>query len=111
MPELARRYLVLRCATDAPFNPRDPEASFVLKPWKDPAALVALKAYRDHCYPALARELDGWIRLIEAGPVVWGDVGRRNERYAAPHARPQPARPARRTARSGRGRRARSRSR
>lgn len=95
MAELVRRYLVLRRATDAPFNARDPEAPFVLKPWKDPAALAALKTYRDHCYPALARDLEAWIRLIEAGPVVRGDVGRRNERYAVPHERVRASRLAR----------------
>jgi hypothetical protein len=81
MPELTRRYAVLPLAAPAPFDPRDPDAPFVLKPWKDPAALRALRTYRDNCYPELARDLDGWIRLIESGPVVRGDVGRRNERY------------------------------
>ncbi len=84
MAELTRRYVALSLATPAPFDPRDPDAPFVLKPWKDPAALRALRAYRDNCYPELARDLDGWIRLIEAGPVVRGDVGRRNERYVQP---------------------------
>jgi hypothetical protein len=81
MAELTRRYRVMALATEAPFHPRDPDGPFVLKPWKDPAALRALRAYRDNCYPELARDLDAWIRLIEAGPVVRGDVGRRNERH------------------------------
>jgi len=84
MAELTRRYVVLPLATPAPFDPRDPDAPFVLKPWKDPAALRALRAYRDNCYPELARDLDGWIRLVEAGPVIRGDVGRRNERRLQP---------------------------
>ncbi|MGH7309981.1 MAG: hypothetical protein ACREK6_14940, partial [Candidatus Rokuibacteriota bacterium] len=87
MAELTRRYVVLPLAAAAPFDLRDPDAPFVLKPWKDPAALCALRAYRDNCYPALARDLDGWIRLVEAGPVVRGDVGRRNE----PHLQPRSA--------------------
>ncbi|HSF05835.1 MAG TPA: hypothetical protein VLG10_08605 [Methylomirabilota bacterium] len=84
MAELTRRYVVLSLATPAPFDPRDPDALFVLKPWKDPAALRALRAYRDNCYPELARDLNGWIRLVEAGPVIRGDVGRRNERHLQP---------------------------
>jgi len=83
MSELTRRYVVRALATDAPFDPRDPDAAFVLKPWKDPAALRALRTYRDHCYPELARDLSGWIQVIAGGPVVRGDVGRRNEPYAA----------------------------
>lgn len=83
MAELTRRYLVSPMATEAPFDPVDPDGAFVLRPWKDPAALRALKAYRDHCYPELRRDLDAWIRAIETGPVVRGDVGRRNEPYAA----------------------------
>jgi hypothetical protein len=82
MPELVRRYAVRRLATDSPFDLRDPDAAFVLKPWKDPAALRALATYRAHCYPELARDLDAWIRAIEAGPTVRGDVGARNERTA-----------------------------
>jgi hypothetical protein len=89
MPALTRRYVVMPLATDAPFDPRDPDAAFVLKPWKDPAALRAVRVYRDNCFPELRRDLDAWIRAIEAGPVVRGDVGRRNERHlqAAPAAR------------------------
>ena len=62
MPELTRRYIVMAMATEAPFDVHDPEAPFVLKPWKDPAALRALEAYRDHCYPELAGDLTGWIQ-------------------------------------------------
>jgi hypothetical protein len=82
MTELTRRYVVRRLASEAPFDPHDPDGAFVLKPWKDPAALRALAAYRDHCYPELARDLGAWIRLIEQGPTVRGDVGRRNEPFA-----------------------------
>ena len=81
MPALTRRYLVMPLATEAPFDARDPDGAFVLKPWKDPAALRALRAYRDNCFPELRRDLDVWIRAIEAGPTVRGDVGRRNERH------------------------------
>jgi hypothetical protein len=83
MSELTRRYVVMALATAAPFDPDDPEGVFVLKPWKDPAALRALVAYRDNCYPELARDLDAWIRAVQGGPAVRGDVGRRNE----PHVR------------------------
>jgi hypothetical protein len=83
MSELTRRYVVMALATAAPFDPADRDGVFVLKPWKDPAALRALATYRDHCYPELARDLDAWIRAIQAGPTVRGDVGRRNE----PHVR------------------------
>lgn len=83
MSELTRRYVVMALATPAPFDPSDRDAPFVLKPWKDPAALRALAVYRDNCYPELARDLDAWIRAIEAGPPAHGDVGRRNE----PHVR------------------------
>jgi hypothetical protein len=82
MPELVRRYVVMALATDAPFDREDPDAPFVLKPRKDPAALAALRAYRDHCYPELARELEAWIRAIESAAPVRGDIGRRNEPYA-----------------------------
>ena len=82
MVELARRYVVMPLATDAPFDPSDPDGVFVLKPWKDPAALRALRAYRDSCFPELSRDLDAWISAIEAGPTVRGDVGRRNEPFA-----------------------------
>ena len=83
MSELTRRYVVMAMAAAAPFDPTDHDAPFVLKPWKDPAALIALKSYRDHCYPELARDLDEWIRLVEAGPLVLGGVGRRNEAHLA----------------------------
>ena len=108
MPELTRRYVVMTMAATAPFDPADQDAPFVLKPWKDPAALVALKSYRDHCYAELARDLDAWIAAIEAGPVVRGDVGRRNEGHLAAHgpSRSGPRRPRR----SAKGRTARRRS-
>ena len=83
MSELTRRYVVMALATAAPFDPTDHDGVFVLKPWKDPAALRALVTSRDHCYPELARVLDSWIRAIHAGPTVSGDVGRRHE----PHVR------------------------
>jgi hypothetical protein len=83
MAELTRRYVVMPLASPAPFNPWDRDGVFVLKPWKDPAALRALRTYRENCYPELARDLDAWIHLIEDGPAVRGDVGRRNE----PHLR------------------------
>lgn len=83
MPELTRRYVVMTMAAAAPFDHADRDAPFVLKPWKDPAALTALKAYRGHCYPELARDLDEWIRVIEAGPALRGDVGQRNEAHLA----------------------------
>src|SRR6185436_9211780 len=81
MAELTRRYVVMTLATEAPFDPVDTEGVFVLKPWKDPAALRALLAYRDSCYPELARDLDAWIRAIQAGPRVRGGVGLRNETH------------------------------
>jgi len=79
MAELTRRYIVMQMATEGPFDLRDADAPFVLKPWKDPAALQALRAYRDHCYEELARDLDQWIEAIEMGPQVRGGVGSRNE--------------------------------
>ena len=82
MPELTRRYVVMTLATEAPFDPADTDGVFVLKPWKDPAALRALLAYRDSCYPELARDLDAWIRAIQAGPRVRGGIGLRNEAHA-----------------------------
>jgi hypothetical protein len=96
MPALTRRYVVMTLATEAPFDPKDPDGTFVLKPWKDPAALRALRVYRDNCFPELRRDIDGWIRAIEAGPTVRGDIGRRNERHlqASPAAR-RPAKPRR----------------
>jgi hypothetical protein len=79
MADLTKRYLVMPLATEAVFDLNDPDGAFVLKPWKDPAALRALAAYRDNCYPELAREINAWISAIKAGPVVRGDVGTRNE--------------------------------
>ncbi len=79
MAELTRRYIVMQMATEGPFDIRDADAPFVLKPWKDPAALQALRAYRDHCYEDLARDLDQWIEAIEMGPQVRGGVGSRND--------------------------------
>jgi len=89
MSELTRRYVVMSLATAAPFDPADRDGVFVLKPWKDPAAMRALAAYRDNCYPELARDLDAWMRVIATGPAVRGDVGRRNE----PHVRKGHAKP------------------
>jgi hypothetical protein len=83
MAELTRRYIVMQMATDGPFDMTDPDAPFVLKPWKDPAALHALAAYRDRCYAELAHEIDQWITAIEKGPVMRGDIGQRNESVAA----------------------------
>ena len=96
MAELNRRYVVMAMATEAPFDPADPEGVFVLKPWKDPAALRALAAYRDNCYPELGRDLDAWIRAIEMGPVVRGDVGKRNESHLRPKSAGGPAGPPKR---------------
>ncbi|HEY7519784.1 MAG TPA: hypothetical protein VIE36_15975 [Methylomirabilota bacterium] len=91
MPELTRRYVVMTLATEAPFDPADADGVFVLKPWKDPAALRALLAYRDSCYPELARDLDAWIRAIQAGPRVRGGIGLRNEPHAGKgHAAKEP---------------------
>ncbi len=84
MAELTRRYLVMSMATEAPFDLTDPDGAFVLKPWKDPAALRALLTYRDNCYPEMARDLDAWVRTIEAGPAVRGGVGKRNEPFLKP---------------------------
>ena len=93
MSELTRRYIVMALATEAPFDMKDPDAPFVLKPWKDPAALRALETYRDHCYPELSRELDEWIKHIKAGPTSRGGVGSRNDLFlqtrAAAKARPE----------------------
>jgi hypothetical protein len=83
MPELTRRYIVMTMATEAPFDLEDPEAPFVLKPWKDPAALRALEAYRDHCYPELAEDIATWIEAIRGGEQLRGGVGARNEPFAA----------------------------
>jgi hypothetical protein len=88
MAELTRRYIVMQMATEGPFDIRDVDAPFVLKPWKDPAALHALRTYRDHCYEELARELGEWISAIEVGPQIRGGVGARNERAAASQPKP-----------------------
>ncbi len=88
MAELTRRYIVMQMATEGPFDLRDADAPFVLKPWKDPAALQALRAYRDHCYEELARDLDQWIEAIEMGPQVRGGVGSRNEHALASRHKP-----------------------
>lgn len=101
MPELTRRYVVMAMAAAAPFDPADHDAPFVLKPWKDPAALIALKSYRDHCYPELARDLAEWIRMVEAGPLMLGGVGRRNEAHLA-SMRPTLGRPGKRNVGGGR---------
>jgi hypothetical protein len=95
MPELTRRYIVMTMATEAPFDTQDPEAPFVLKPWKDPAALRALETYRDHAYPELAADLAAWIKAIASGPRMRGSVGTRNEAHLAsrPKTRPAAARP------------------
>ena len=100
MAELMRRYVVMAMATDGPFDARDPEGAFVLRPWKDPAALYALRAYADRCYPELSRDLAAWIRAIEKGPVVRGDVGRRNEAHARASAPARRAKPAKRRPRA-----------
>jgi len=81
-------------ATEAPFDVHDPEAPFVLKPWKDAAALRALEAYRDHCYPELAADLGGWIQAIRSGARIRGGVGARNEAYAAVRPKPRSGAPA-----------------
>ena len=96
MAELTRRYVVMAMATDGPFDLRDVDGAFVLKPWKDPAALHALRAYADRCYPELARDLAAWIRAVERGPVVRGDVGRRNEQHRGASAGSRRAKPAKR---------------
>jgi hypothetical protein len=91
MAELTRRYIVMAMATEAPFDAHDPEAPFVLKPWKDPAALRALETYRDHCYPELSEDLTTWIRTIASGARVRGGVGARNEAHMASRSRSRPA--------------------
>ncbi|MFQ5520904.1 MAG: hypothetical protein ACE5FK_05875 [Candidatus Methylomirabilia bacterium] len=93
MAELTKRYIVMAMATEAPFDLADPEGIFVLKPWKDPAALRALEAYRDNCYPELGRELDAWIRTVKAGPVMRGGVGKQNESFVKAARPPVPTRP------------------
>ncbi len=87
MPELTRRYIVMAMATEGPFDMKDPEAPFVLKPWKDPAALRALATYREHCYPELAEELGAWIKEISSGQAFRGGVGARNEQHVAAKAK------------------------
>lgn len=91
MPELTRRYIVMTMATEAPFDLQDPEAPFVLKPWKDPAALRALEVYREHAYPELASEIAAWIEAIGRGPRIRGGVGARNEAHVAARPRPRAA--------------------
>jgi hypothetical protein len=91
MPELTRRYIVMAMAAEAPFDLEDPEAPFVLKPWKDPAALEALEAYRDLCYPELAADLTAWIGSIRSGAPLRGGVGARNEEHMATQAKARPA--------------------
>lgn len=91
MAELTRRYIVMQMAAEGPFDIADPDAPFVLKPWKDPAALQALMAYRQHCYAELAQELDQWIGAIVAGPKVRGGVGSRNELTAQARRKPAAA--------------------
>ena len=88
MPELNRRYVVMALGAEAPFDPHDPNGVFVLKPWKDPAALQALRAYRDNCYEELAQDLDQWIEAIEMGPQTRGGVGSRNEQASATRRKP-----------------------
>ncbi len=115
MPELTKRYIVMAMATEAPFDLMDPDGAFVLKPWKDPAALRALETYRDNCYPELARELDAWIRATKTGSVIRGGIGQRNEPHLKP-ARPvqaakpkAPAKPKKKAAPKPKGRAARGR--
>lgn len=86
MVELTRRYIVMPMGTEGPFDPTDPDAPFVLKPWKDPAALLALEAYRAACYPELAVELSAWIRTIRSGSAAPGSVGARNAAHLASRA-------------------------
>ena len=88
MTELTRRYIVMQMAAEGPFDIADPDTPFVLKPWKDPAALQALIVYREHCYPELAQELEQWIKAIAAGPKLRGGVGSRNELTAPARRKP-----------------------
>ena len=90
MAELTRRYIVMAMATEGPFDMKDPDAAFVLKPWKDPAALRALATYRDHCYPELAEELGAWMTAIASGPAIRGGIGARNEQRMAALIKPRP---------------------
>lgn len=91
MAELTRRYIVMQMAAEGPFDIRDVDAPFVLKPWKDPAALRALEVYREHAYPELASELAAWIEAIGRGPRIRGGVGARNEAHVAARPRPRAA--------------------
>jgi hypothetical protein len=78
MAELTRRYIVMPMSTEGPFDPADPDAPFVLKPWKDP--------------PELAQDITTWIAAIRSGPTVRGSVGARNESHLAsrrPRTRPK----------------------
>src|SRR5262245_64798446 len=95
MAELTRRYIIMTMATEGPFDRTDPDTPFVLKPWKDPAALRALETYRAHCYPELGDELGVWIAAISSGPVVRGGVGARNDQHMSSRAKAR-AKPARR---------------
>lgn len=97
MAELTRRYVVMPMASEVPFDPKDPDGVFVLKPWKDAAALRAIEVYRDNCYPELARDLDAWIAAIAAGPSMRGDVGRRNDPHLRALKPPAPTGATRRT--------------
>ncbi len=92
MAELTRRYIVMTMSAEAPFDLQDADAPFVLKPWKDPAALRALEAYRAHCYPELAEELRRWIAAIRQAPAAHGGVGRRNAEHLAARERAASAR-------------------
>jgi len=97
MAELTRRYIIMTMATEGPFDRTDPETAFVLKPWKDPAALRALETYRAHCYPELGAEIGAWIAEISSGPVVRGGVGTRNEEHMTTTRAASRAKPARRS--------------
>ena len=99
MPELNRRYVVMALGAEAPFDPHDPDGVFVLKPWKDPAALRALVAYRDNCYPELAPDLAAWIALIEHGTGGARRRGPAQRAARAARARPSTCRRARRARR------------
>ena len=105
MGELTRRYVVMTMATEAPFDVADPVGVFVLKPWKDPAALRALRAYAECCYPELARDLVAWARAIDGGPVIRGGIGERNAAHMGSAA------PARRAGRRARKAKPRTRAR
>jgi hypothetical protein len=99
MPELTRRYIVMTMATEGPFDMKDPDTAFVLKPWKDPAALRALEVYREYCYPELGEELALWIDEISSGPLVRGGIGARNEQHLAAKVKPRAKSIARTTSR------------